>query len=141
MTPTERIRKILTLCEASAIYEQLILLGKEALPYPDNFKTPDRLIEGCQSELYLMSELKEGRLYFRCASEALISKGIACFATGLVDGLTPEEVLHYPFEEIRALKLPMILSPSRSSGLASVLKKIKMLALSELLRSKESPNS
>lgn len=141
MTHSDRILKILSLSEPSLIYEELILLGKEALPYPDALKTPDRRIEGCQSELYLMSENRGGRLYFRCASDALISKGIACFAIALVDGLTPEEILHYPFDEIRALKLPMILSPSRSSGLASVLKRLKKIALAEFLSGKEANNS
>lgn len=129
----DRIAKILSTNEPATIYEELILLGKEAPLYPDSMKLPANLIKGCQSELYLTHEKKEGKLYFSCASEALISKGIACFVLALINGKKPEEILHYPFSEIKQINLPLILSPSRSNGLKAILQTIKQIALKEYL--------
>lgn len=129
----DRINKILLATDPSVIYEELILLGKEASSFPSKAKIADNLIKGCQSELYLTYEKKEGKLYFSCASEALISKGIACFVLCLINGKNAKEILYYPFDELKKINLPLILSPSRSNGLRAILQTIKQIALKEHL--------
>lgn len=111
------------------VYEELISLGKTLPLFPSEKKTEANRVTGCQSEMYIYYELKDGKLYFFGDSEAIISKGIAAFCFLLLSGKTPLEILKDPLEEIQKINLPIILSPSRSNGLKSLLQKIKHFAL------------
>ena len=73
-------------------YEYLIELGKALEPFPDAEKTEDKLIKGCQSRVWLASEIKEGKLFFRADSDAIITKGIISLLIDVYSGHTPEEI-------------------------------------------------
>ena len=73
-------------------YEYLIELGKSLEPFPEEKKTEDRLIKGCQSRVWLDSELRDGRLYFSADSDAIITKGIISLLISVYSGRTPQEI-------------------------------------------------
>ena len=109
-------------------YEYLIELGKGLDALPEEKKTEDRLIKGCQSRVWLDSELKDGRLYFSADSDAIITKGIISLLIGIYSGSTPEEIAADDFGFVEEIGLRENLSPTRAGGLASMIQTIKEIA-------------
>ena len=111
-------------------YEYLIDLGKNLEPYPEEKKTDDRLIKGCQSRVWLDYRMEEGRLYFNADSDAIITKGIISLLIGIYSGRTPQEIAGSDFSFIEKIGLKENLSPTRANGLASMIATIKTAAMS-----------
>ncbi len=110
-------------------YEHLIDIGK-SLPLIDpQYKTDDRLIKGCQSKVWLHSELKDGNLLFRADSDAIITKGIVGLMVRVLSGHTPAEIMGAKLEFIDQIGLKEHLSPTRANGLVSMIKQMKLDAL------------
>ena len=109
-------------------YEYLIELGKSLAPFPEGKKTEDRLIKGCQSRVWLDSELREGRLYFSADSDAIITKGIISLLISVYSGRTREEIAADDFGFVAEIGLKENLSPTRANGLVSMINTIKNLA-------------
>ena len=109
-------------------YEYLIELGKALEPFPEDKKTEDRLIKGCQSRVWLDSELRDGRLYFAADSDAIIMKGIISLLIGVYSGRTPEEIAADDFGFVGEIGLKENLSPTRANGLVSMIERIKDIA-------------
>lgn len=109
-------------------YEYLIELGKALEPFSDADKTEDRLIKGCQSRVWLASELKDGKLYFRADSDAIITKGIISLLIDVYSGHTPAEISAADFGFIAEIGLKDNLSPTRANGLVSMIETIKQTA-------------
>jgi cysteine desulfuration protein SufE len=101
-------------------YNYLMDLGKRLPPYPIDLRTDDRLIPGCQSQLWLSTTLTDGKLFFNAHSDALISKGLAALLIWAYNGRTPEELLRNPPTFLQELGIFASLSPTRSNGLAQV---------------------
>jgi cysteine desulfuration protein SufE len=113
-------------------YEYIIELGKE-LPIIDPAKkTENRLIEGCQSRVWLDSEFKEGKLYFYADSDAIITKGIIGLLIRVMNEETPEAIAKNDLHFIKDIGLQEHLSPTRANGLASMVKRMKMEAVKNL---------
>lgn len=110
-------------------YEYLIDLGKNLAPYPDSSKTDDRLIQGCQSRVWLDYKMKDGKLWFTADSDAIITKGIISLLVSIYSGRTPEEIASSDFSFIEKIGLKENLSPTRANGLASMIATIKAVAL------------
>lgn len=110
-------------------YQLLIDLGQEQPPLPASDKTDSNLIEGCQSRLWLICDEREGHLYFRAESDAIIVKGIVSLLIEVFDGHTPDEILSADLYFIRAIGLTEHLSPTRSNGLLSMLRQMRRFAL------------
>lgn len=110
-------------------YSLLIELGEEQAPLPAEDKTEDNLIDGCQSRLWLVCEEKEGLLYYRAESDALIVKGIVALLIRILNGHTPQEILDSDLYFIDRVGLSEHLSPTRSNGLLSMVKQMRMYAL------------
>lgn len=110
-------------------YEYLIDLGKNLAPYPDSSKTDDRLIKGCQSRVWLDYQMKDGKLWFKADSDAIITKGIISLLVSIYSGRTPEEIASSDFSFIEKIGLKENLSPTRANGLASMIATIKAVAL------------
>lgn len=108
-------------------YEYLIDLGKELEPFPDELKTDDRLIKGCQSRVWLDSRYQEedGRLFFKADSDAIITKGIISLLIKVYSGRTAAEIATDDFSFVDAIGLRQNLSPTRAGGLASMIETIK----------------
>ena len=109
-------------------YEYLIELGKNLEPYPEENKTDDKLIKGCQSRVWLDSKLEDGKVFFKADSDAIITKGIISLLISVYSGRTPEEIAGDDFGFIGEIGLKENLSPARANGLVSMLEKIKDLA-------------
>ena len=110
-------------------YEYLIELGKSLKSYPEESKTEDKLIEGCQSRVWLDWKMEDGKIYFIADSDAIITKGIISLLVGVYSGRTPREIAKDDFSFIEQLGLKENLSPTRSNGLVSMIATIKDAAL------------
>lgn len=111
-------------------YQLLIDMGSEEEALPDEYKTEQNLIDGCQSRVWLQADLTEdGRIVFRAESDALIVKGIVALLVRVLSGHTPEEILESDLYFIEKLGLREHLSPTRSNGLLAMLKQMRMYAL------------
>ena len=116
-------------------YSVLIKMGRELPSYPHELKTPDKIVPGCQSILYLHASLKDGKVLFQAASDALISAGLAALLLSVYNGETAQTILTTPPDFITKLHITASLSPNRSNGLAQIHLRMKQLALSFLLHS------
>ena len=111
-------------------YQLLIDLGNEQAPLDEQYKTDQNLIEGCQSRVWLQADLQEdGTILFQAESDALIVKGIIALLIKVVSGHTPDEILDSELYFIDAIGLQEHLSPTRSNGLLSMVKQMRMYAL------------
>lgn len=110
-------------------YEHLISLGKE-LPLIDEYKkVEENIIKGCQSRVWLAAELKDGKVLFTADSDAIITKGIISLMIRVLNQSSPEEILESELYFIDQIGLKEHLSPTRSNGLVSMIKQMKMYAL------------
>lgn len=109
-------------------YEYLIELGKSLEAFPEEKKTEDHLIKGCQSRVWLDVEEKDGKLYFSADSDAIITRGIISLLIGVYSGRTREEILADDFGFVAEIGLKENLSPTRANGLVSMMDTIKRLA-------------
>ena len=110
-------------------YQLLIDLGSEQEPLPEEYKTEKNLIDGCQSRVWLVADYTDGRLHFRAESDALIVKGIVTLLIRVLTNHTPEEILNANLHFIDDIGLNQHLSPTRSNGLAAMLKQMKLYAM------------
>ena len=109
-------------------YEYLIDLGRRLEPFPEELKTDDRLIRGCQSRVWLDTREEDGRLYFRADSDAIITKGIISLLIGVYSGRTAAEIAADDFSFVDRLGLRENLSPTRANGLASMIETLRRTA-------------
>ncbi len=112
-----------------AKYEYLIDLGKDLPLIKEELKTDERLIEGCQSRVWLNATLTNGKMQFSADSEAIITKGIIGLLIRVLNDEKPETVIKTELKFISDIGLQEHLSPSRANGLNGMIKKIKMEAL------------
>ena len=110
-------------------YQMLIDLGNELDGLDAEYKNEQNLIDGCQSRVWLQCDIKDGKLVFTADSDALITKGIIALLIRVVSGHTPKEILDTNLYFIERIGLHQHLSPTRSNGLLSMVKKIKAYAL------------
>jgi cysteine desulfuration protein SufE len=113
-------------------YEYIIDLGKDLPLIAEDKKTDDRLIEGCQSRVWLDASVENDRMVLTADSDAIITKGIIGLLIRVLDNETPEAVAKADLHFIQDIGLAEHLSPTRANGLASMVKKIKLLALAAL---------
>ena len=106
-------------------YEYLIDLGKKLDPLPEELKTEDRLIKGCQSRVWLDTSFENGTLVFRADSDAIITKGIISLLINVYSGRTPAEIAADDFSFVEQIGLKENLSPTRANGLASMIATIR----------------
>ncbi len=111
-------------------YEYIIELGKELPIIMESNKTDDRLIEGCQSRVWLDSQVENGKMKFSADSDAIITKGIIGLLIRVLNNEAPEAVAKADLHFIKEIGLQEHLSITRSNGLVSMVKKMKMSALS-----------
>ncbi|MBQ7878098.1 MAG: SufE family protein [Bacteroidaceae bacterium] len=110
-------------------YQLLIDTGSEQPPLEEKYKTDNNLIEGCQSRVWLQADFVDGRVEFRAESDALIVKGIVALLIRVYSGHTPQEILDNEPYFVEAIGLRDHLSPTRSNGLVSMIKQMRLYAL------------
>ena len=107
-------------------YEYLIELGKSLTDYPEEKKTDERLIKGCQSRVWLDYKIDGGRIFFNADSDAIITKGVISLLIRIYSGRTPEEILSSDFSVVDKIGLKENLSPTRANGLVSMIETIRL---------------
>ena len=110
-------------------YNYIIELGKELPMIDPQYKTPEYLIDGCQSQVWLHADLQDDKVLFTADSDAIITKGIVNLLIRVLSGRTPQEIIDNDLSYLDAIGLKEHLSPTRSNGLASMIKQIKMYAI------------
>jgi cysteine desulfuration protein SufE len=110
-------------------YEYIIQLGKD-LPLIDAaYKKEEYLIKGCQSQVWLHADYKEGKVIFTADSDAIITKGLIALMISVLSGHEPKAIAEADLYFIDEIGLKSHLSPTRSNGLLSMLKQMKMYAV------------
>ena len=110
-------------------YQLLIDLGGEQEALPDEYKTDNNLIEGCQSRVWLQADYVDGKVHFRAESDAMIVKGIVSLLIKVYSDRTPDEILNTEPRFVEAIGLKEHLSPTRSNGLLAMIRQMKLYAL------------
>jgi len=110
-------------------YSYLIELGNELKGVDPKYKVDDNLIRGCQSRVWLHPDFSDGRISFEAESDALIVKGLVALLLRVYNNRTPQEILDSELHFIDDIGLKQHLSPTRSNGLLSMIKQMKLYAL------------
>lgn len=126
---TEVVEEFAFLDEWMDKYEHLISLGKSLPLIDSDHKTEENLIKGCQSQVWLQAEMEDNKVRFTADSDAIITKGIIALMVRVLDGQKPEDILSAELSFIDQVGLKEHLSPTRSNGLVSMIKQMKMYAL------------
>ncbi|MBE7645031.1 SufE family protein [Tenacibaculum finnmarkense] len=112
-------------------YEYIIDLGKSLPIIKDSFKLDENLIKGCQSKVWLYSELAGDSILFTADSDAILTKGIVALLLRVYSNQTPQAILAAKTDFIDEIGLKEHLSPTRANGLVSMIKQIKMYAIAQ----------
>ena len=110
-------------------YNYLIELGRDLEIIDDKYRDKQHLITGCQSRVWLSAEEKEGVIYFKADSDAVITKGIVNLLIRALSAQTAEDILNNKLEFLEQIGLKDHLSPTRANGLSSMVKQMKLYAL------------
>jgi len=116
-------------------YNLLIDMGKELQAVDPGIKKKDFLIEGCQSKVWLHPEFNDGKIFFIADSDALITKGIVALLIRVLSGRTPGEIISAELWFIDKIGLRQNLSPTRSNGLLSMIRQMKLYAIAYKVKS------
>jgi len=107
-------------------YEYIIDLGKKLKPVEEKIKTEEYKIKGCQSSVWIHSTFQDGKVLFEGDSDAIIVKGLVSLMIKVLSGQSPKEIVEAPLEFINAIGLSSHLAQTRSNGLRSMIKQMKM---------------
>lgn len=120
-------------------YEYIIDLGKKLEPLDAQFKIDENKIKGCQSQVWFIADERDGSIYFKADSDAVIVRGLASMLIRVLSGHTPQEILDAKLEFIDKIGMKNHLAQTRSNGLLSMVKQMKNYALA--YKMKEQLNS
>ncbi|MCG3661800.1 SufE family protein [Aliarcobacter butzleri] len=112
-----------------AKYEYIIDLGKKLEEFDEKDKTPENIVHGCTSQVWLTCENKNGKLYFYGTSDAIIVKGLVYMILQIFSGSTIQELKDVDMDIVHELNLSEVITPNRQSGVIGMIKKIKEYAL------------
>ncbi len=110
-------------------YSLIIEEGNKLEKLDESYKTPNNIIEGCQSRVWLQTDFENGKLYFRAESDAVIVKGLLALVLRVFSGRTPDEIISADLHFLKQIGLTEHLSPTRSNGLLAVIKQIRFYAI------------
>jgi cysteine desulfuration protein SufE len=110
-------------------YEYIIDLGKKLEPLDEKFKVGENVIKGCQSTVWLTSEFKNGKVFYKADSDAVIVKGLVSMLIKVLSGHEPDQILEAKLDFIKDIGMMTHLAQTRSNGLLSMVKQIKNYAL------------
>lgn len=122
-------KHFLTFSDWEDRYRELIHLGRDLAPYPEEKREEKYKVKGCQSQVWLLPEFKNGRVYFYADSDAILVKGIIGLLVKVYSDATPDEILSTKPDFLKEVGITEHLSMNRSNGLAAMMKQIQMYAL------------
>jgi cysteine desulfuration protein SufE len=127
---TERVKqRFLQFSDWEDRYKELILIGRSLQDFPEDKREDKFKVKGCQSQVWLVPEFKDGRVYFHADSDAVLVKGIVGLLTEVYSDATPDEILATKPDFLKEVGITEHLSMNRSNGLAAMMKQIQMYAL------------
>jgi cysteine desulfuration protein SufE len=115
-------------------YEYIIDLGKKLLPLEDKYKKDENRVRGCQSTVWLVADYKDGRIFYRAESDAIIVKGLISILIRVLSGQEPDAIVEAKLEFLREIGMMTHLAQTRSNGLVSMVKQMKHYALAFKLK-------
>ena len=115
-------------------YEYIIDLGKKLSPLEDQFKKDENKVRGCQSTVWLISDYKDGKLFYKAESDAVIVKGLISMLIRVLSGQTPDDIVNARLDFLREIGMMTHLAQTRSNGLLSMVKQMKNYALAYKLK-------
>ena len=107
-------------------YEYIIDMGKKLKPLEEEHKRDENKIKGCQSTVWMVSEFKDGKVFYRAESDAVIVKGLVSMLIRVLSGHTPKEIIDTKLEFIDRIGMKQHLAQTRSNGLLSMVKQMKL---------------
>lgn len=107
-------------------YEYIIDMGKKLKPLEDEYKKEENKIKGCQSTVWMVSELKDGKVFYRAESDAVIVKGLVSMLIRVLSGHTASEIINAKLDFIDKIGMKQHLAQTRSNGLLSMVKQMKL---------------
>lgn len=113
-------------------YQYIIDLGRQAPPFPVAWQTEQHRLKGCQSQVWIVTEMREGRLQIHATSDSAIVSGLIAMLIKVYSNRRPADVIATPPEFIRKIQLEDHLSPTRSNGLSAMVQQIRQMAVEAL---------
>lgn len=110
-------------------YQAIIDYGKDLPPFPEELRTKQNLIDGCQSEVWFVASIKDGKVFYQATSDAILVKGMVALLLRVLNGQSPDDIVNANLYFIDKIGLQEHLSPTRSNGLAAMLHQMKLYAL------------
>ncbi|HET55912.1 MAG TPA: SufE family protein [Ignavibacteria bacterium] len=110
-------------------YGEIIRLGRKLPEYPEEFRDEKYKVKGCQSQVWLHPEFKDGKICFDADSDAMIVKGLIGLLMRVYNNRTPQEILDNPPDFLQEIGIDNHLSPTRKNGLGAMMKQIQMYAV------------
>lgn len=123
------IRQFELLGDWTERYKYIIKLGQKLDAIDEKFKIDENLVRGCQSQVWLITDLENDRIIFKAHSDAAITKGLVALMVNFYSGETPDAILQTNPDFIQKIGMQEHLSPTRSNGLASMVKQMKIYAM------------
>lgn len=110
-------------------YKHIIKVGRQLEPLDEQYKIEENLVRGCQSQVWLHTKLEDGKVIFEADSDAAITKGLVALMVRFYSGRTPDTIISTSPTFIKKIGMQEHLSPTRSNGLASMVKQMKIYAM------------
>ena len=110
-------------------YEYIIDLGKKLAPLEERYKLDENKVKGCQSTVWLVADYRDGRVFYKAESDAVIVKGLISMLIRVLSGQTPDEIVNAKLDFIREIGMMSHLAQTRSNGLLAMVKQMKNYAL------------
>ena len=115
-------------------YEYIIDLGKKLAPLEEQHKIDENKVKGCQSTVWLVADYRDGRIYYKAESDAVIVKGLISMLIRVLSGQTPDDIVNAKLDFIREIGMMSHLAQTRSNGLVAMVKQMKNYALAYKLK-------
>lgn len=113
-------------------YQYLIDLGRQLPPLPEEYKTEQYRLKGCQSQVWIKTEIRDGLMHIMATSDSAIVAGLIALLLKVYGDRRPADILATPPDFIRQIQLDEHLSPTRSNGLAAMVQQIRQMAVAAL---------
>ena len=113
-------------------YQHIIDLGRQAEPFPEAQKTEENRLHGCQSQVWIVTEERDDRLYYAATSDSAIVAGLIAILLAVYSGRRPADIINSPPDFVAELELAEHLSPTRSNGLHAMIQRIRQCAVEAL---------
>jgi len=110
-------------------YNYIIELAKDLPEIEAQYKTPQYMIDGCQSKVWINADLVDGKIHYTADSDAIITKGIIALLIRVMNKQTPKDLLNVDLFFLKDIGLQENLSPNRANGLVAMIKQMKLYAI------------